>query len=766
MQFFSRSKYKWVDKLHARDIPGVVVFGDVKGDVAQFGRDNATELSLPWDQVRSDQSELAWLEWRTRLTNLVGRDLQKSELLAWAKEGTGIRAQLVFGEGGVGKTRLAAEVADQLRNEGWASGTVELDVPRATFTKDKGTLLIIDYPEENREPVQALLGRLSRVESSAPIRLLFLSRRGPEFWQADIDQARAGRFFQPHPMELGPLSDHDAYDLFLAARDEVPRKPGVEPQAVSKDAFSRWLTPTPTNLRPLFILAAAIHTVRHPDVSIVSISGSEIIDGLSRRELARLRNESEDHGLGAETLGRLVTFAAMQRRVDAAALRRLSEADLELGLPAPDQIVDAVRRTSCWLDGQVLAPKPDIVAASFVVKFLGAREDQAPEWLWAAIENDIPGGLERLGRLSHDAEVVLGLLAHRMSDWLVSAFEGHPDRCRQASPVVTEVTLPLGLMPLDVTVWQTLADVAKNDEQKAPFLNNLSTARASLGDAAGALGAIREAVEIYRRLAVASPARYEPDLASSLNNLSVRLGDVGDSAGALDAIREAVEFFRRLVAANPARYEPNLAASLNNLSNRMSDTGDAAGALEAVRESVEIRRRLASESPARYEPDLASSLNNLSVRLSGTGDSAGALDAIREAVEFFRRLVAANPARYEPDLAASLNNLSNRMSDTGDAAGALEAVREAVEIRRRLAAASPTRYEPDLAGSLSVLSDRLEERGQTEAAIEATEEALRRLRPHAEQYPDSEHGRRYRMMETDLARLTGRENRGTSNETE
>ena len=135
-------------------------------------------------------------------------------------------------------------------------------------------------------------------------------------------------------------------------------------------------------------------------------------------------------------------------------------------------------------------------------------------------------------------------------------------------------------------------------------------------------------------------------------------------------------------------------------------------------------------------------------------------------MEFFRRLVAANPARYEPDLAASLNNLSNRMSDTGDAAGALEAVREAVEIRRRLAAASPTRYEPDLAGSLSVLSDRLEERGQTEAAIEATEEALRRLRPHAEQYPDSEHGRRYRMMETDLARLTGRENRGTSNETE
>jgi hypothetical protein len=363
MQFFSRSKHKWVDKLRARDISGVVVMGDVKGDIAQFGRDNAMELSLPWDKLDSDQSELAWLEWRTRLTDLMGRDLQMNELLAWAKEGAGIRAQLVFGEGGVGKTRLAAEVADQLRNEGWAAGRVELDEPRATFTKTKGTLLIIDYPEENRAPVQALLGRLSRVESSAPIRLLFLSRRGPDFWQADIDQARAERFFHPHPMELGPLSDDDAYDLFLAARDEVPSKPGVEPQAVSKDAFSRWLTPTPTNLRPLFILAAAIHTVRHPDVPIVSISGSEIIDGLSRRELARLRNESEDHELGAETLGRLAAIAAMSGRLDAQGLRRLREVNAELGLPAPDQIVDAVGRTSCWLNGQVRAPKPDIVAA-------------------------------------------------------------------------------------------------------------------------------------------------------------------------------------------------------------------------------------------------------------------------------------------------------------------------------------------------------------------------------------------------------------------
>ncbi|NIV15064.1 MAG: hypothetical protein GWN62_28585, partial [Aliifodinibius sp.] len=49
---------------------------------------------------------------------------------------------------------------------------------------------------------------------------------------------------------------------------------------------------------------------------------------------------------------------------------------------------------------------------------------------------------------------------------------------------------------------------------------------------AGALDAIKEAVDIGRKLSEASPQRYLPDLASSLNNLSDRLSAVGDTAGA------------------------------------------------------------------------------------------------------------------------------------------------------------------------------------------------------------------------------------------
>ena len=74
------------------------------------------------------------------------------------------------------------------------------------------------------------------------------------------------------------------------------------------------------------------------------------------------------------------------------------------------------------------------------------------------------------------------------------------------------------------------------------------------------------------------------------------------------------------------------------------------------------------------------------------------------------------------------------------------------------------RYDPDLALSLSVLSDRLEEAGETESAIEATEEGLRLMRPYAERYPDSQHGRLYKVMQNDLARLTGGDSGSDSDE--
>ena len=97
-----------------------------------------------------------------------------------------------------------------------------------------------------------------------------------------------------------------------------------------------------------------------------------------------------------------------------------------------------------------------------------------------------------------------------------------------------------------------------------------------------------------------------------LNNLSVQLAIVGDGAGALAAIREAVEIRRRLVQHNPTpRFACDLAVSLHNLSLRLGEAGDLAGALRAIREAVDILRRLAQVDPTRFAPALEKSLEVL-----------------------------------------------------------------------------------------------------------------------------------------------------------
>jgi hypothetical protein len=101
-------------------------------------------------------------------------------------------------------------------------------------------------------------------------------------------------------------------------------------------------------------------------------------------------------------------------------------------------------------------------------------------------------------------------------------------------------------------------------------------------------------VEIYGRLAAASPARYEPDLAESLNNLSNHLGVSGDPQGALDAIREAVEIYRRLAAASPVRYEPDLARSVSVMSDRLEEEGNR-GNQGSLATDAALRRTLSGQ---------------------------------------------------------------------------------------------------------------------------------------------------------------------------
>src|ERR1700722_11450287 len=138
--------------------------------------------------------------------------------------------------------------------------------------------------------------------------------------------------------------------------------------------------------------------------------------------------------------------------------------------------------------------------------------------------------------------------------------------------------------------------------------------------------------------------RFLNFLAHSLNNPSNC--HMGLQEDGLRAIREAVDIYRRLAADFPATFNPDLAQSLNNLSLRLSDRDLQGNALRAVQEALKIHRRLAADHPAIFNPDLAKSLWILSLCLSDVGCHEDAYDAIQQAVRLYEQLATKYPTVF------------------------------------------------------------------------------------------------------------------------
>jgi hypothetical protein len=743
MMRWLRSLFGGSSRLQARDIAGCVNVGGNSGIVYQVYNGGALSEppSLPWENdlpAAGPFEILNLLRWSSRLSQqLIGRDREKQDLLDWAGGGRHLRIRLITGPGGAGKTRLAAELAQSLPQGGWHAGFTRLENNVLRPLSAKGLLLIIDYPEEWRAEIRILLQSAAQLEAlPAPLRVLLLSRQPMDHWRDDIVQAGASSLCDSYEVTIGPLATDAATHLFHAVTERLAANRKIDPPHLDETAVRAWVERDPAlHSLPLYTVAAAIHAVLEPTETL-GLTGAQIVTALVERERRRLDAAGRNAGWGEKAGSRLAGLAALRAGLDPAALCRLAAPRLQIGLPPPERVVDAVRSLGLSEQGRLPAPSPDLVAAELLHQVLRDRSDLASEWLWETLNDSAVIEGRRLDRLAHDIATLHRPDENILVPKLGEAVAGNTARAGTWRSFLDSDDLGFRLSPVGIAIAEALlGQPSLADQDRAGILNNLSNHLSNAGNTVGALAAIREAVDTYRQLVQDDPSRLAPDLALSLNNLSTRLSDSGDGAGALAAIREAVDIYRRLARDNLARFAPDLASSLNNLSNRLGDSGDGAGALAAIREAVDTYRRLAQNNPARFAPDLALSLNNLSNRLSDASDGAGALAAICEAVEIRRRLAQDNPARFAPDLALSLNNLSNRLRDAGDGAGALAVVGEAVEIRRRLAQDNPVRFAPGLAASLNNLSLHLSDAGDGAGALAAIREAVEIYRRLAQDHP-------------------------------
>jgi hypothetical protein len=696
-----------------------------------------SEVRIPWHDIQENASELSLLSWHTKFSEFFGYDDQLSELERWIVSKPAISVKFITGAGGVGKSRLGAEFAQKLLDEKWSAGFVNLNHPVSVPLSEQGTLLIIDYPEENKSRVKELLQDLSAMRNIPRLRILFLSRQTLDVWNDIIFESNAMNLVDTVPINLRAIDSVAVHGMYNSALDKFSNHYGTCPPPLSEEQISEWLKLASENDRPLFVIATALYSAQNPKEEVVKYTGREIVNAIADREIARLTRLADDCGAKDHYLfACLLAMAAIAGELPINRIEELiKKEELPLQFPSNKDIESELKTSGIYEEGKIPAPKPDIVAAAFTVKVLYKKDRFAPELLWVALENDLRGGLERVSRLSYNAEVDLQLRNDTISGFFEKAVGTNPDRCAEISEFF-ECTTPLCLSKVAITIWKTLFMCARTNQEKAICLSNMANEQHAIGDNDGALKAQRKVERFFCQLASINPDNYEDAWAQSLNNLSIYLDFSGELTDALDKSRKSVEILRRLSIKLPDRYEPELAASLINLSNRLSNAGDTA-AYDANKEAEAIYRRLIVQNPALYKPKLANILLNISYDYSAQDDIDGALKASEEAVAIYRRLANKNRALYEPELAVSLINWSLDLSNAGFNEEALSAINEAIGIFRPIANLIPRRYIPDLAKILGTLARIQLHTGNLEKATEAAKEGMEILEAHKEKYSEN-----------------------------
>ena len=697
-----------------------------------------------------------------------------------------VSVAVLTGAGGVGKTRMAAQLCHDLEVLGWYTGFVPaksaMKIDELTYLAELTTelLVVVDYAEESRQEQVATLLRALRGRRS-PTRIV-LTARGIDSWWEDFRE------------EL----ESDGIQLGQGLVKEMEPRP--DPVLLYRQAvrgFSKAINGVnpPEVLIPEHAGDTALDIVLQAWLAVVDDGGMQ--DPQSERSVergarsARATNPNARDSLYDRVLrlefNRWRAFPELWD-ISLIHLRRIA-ATLSLLVPDASQVDDVLSRLLEWRDehlrrsrvAELLSTtllrsagdggaslRPDPVAEHLILSVFGGDPDQ--------VDAVLPGDpLEVPGISEPDASeatvtraLILGQQAQNLSQVItraasqdresasklarhilktcphlwssaleVSLAQGGPFVGALEYLVESGVDLPFeeieNSIPLEhstlrgvaLAAVQHMEERSENDPaERAHYLRRLANRLSKAGRRNEALEAAQEAIVLYRKLVALYPDMYTSDLAMMLDNLGNRLSEVGRREEGLEAVREAVEQYRLLAAKSPETYASNLASSLNNLAYLLSGVGYRDEAAKIGEEAVSMYRSLVAKSSSNYLPDMAASLDNLAIFLSGAGRQLEALEVVREATGIYRRLEEESPATYASDLMVSLNNLALRLSGVGCRREALEASQEAVGLCRGLAKELPDVYSHLLASLTDNLAVRLSEMGRLREALDVAREAV------------------------------------------
>jgi tetratricopeptide (TPR) repeat protein len=710
------------------------------------------KMSLSTQLPRSSNSPTRLLNPGSGVVEFVGRVAELDDLLAWCQDGSAGRLRLITGPGGIGKTRLALQLAKELKEFRWQCEWVG-DRQEARILADVRAdssaplLLVVDYAE-TRIGLEDLLRTVAA--DPGTLRVLLLARSAGQWWEQLAVGEGAIRDLVVEAgldgIRLGEVLDDQVKD-----EDEVLRAVPLFATALGVAPPAHVAVATPTRrTRVLELHAAALVAVL------------EWIEAPRRQPLVRLNGILDElllhEGHFWNGSARARGLMDGQDGLELSQLRQVVAAGCLLGAANQDEAVALLGRVpgirpsvklATWLR-ELYPPghdstewlgvmQPDRLAERLVVSALGESEALTQAFLSDLGERQAHRALLLLARAATEDDIAERLL-RRLLPLVAQVVEGIDAPLETLVSIANAIPYPSMVLGSahDVITRRILAAPATstNPVERARWLTIRALTLTQLGRSVEALPVIQEAADLYRELAAASAGRYGPELAASLAHLGIAYSELGCPAEGLEASAEAAGLYREMVSAHPSWYQPDLAATLVNLGTRLSELGRPVEALGVTQEAVRLYRGLATTNPDRYQPDLAATLANLGARFSELGRPSDALKVTQEAAGLLQNVIAVNPERYRPNVAGFLASLGGQFLDLGRPAEALSAGQEALRLYRELAKANPDGYRPSLAVTLAKLGNTFRSLGCHAEALEATREAAMLYRQLTSVNPD------------------------------
>jgi hypothetical protein len=589
--------------------------------------------------------------YKSNALSFVGRAEELKRLREFLKDDSNkrVKAWILLGEGGKGKSRLARELCDQVSKEGWYAGFIERSqngtrIIPDSWRPEKPTLIIIDYLFcfGNYDVFADLKAwySVAKDDCQHPVRVLILERDDQFITpRADSKQSWNEMQHSKEPLQLGQFTDDELVDIMCEVF-----KFHKKDKYIDRDRFKRLITQDKRLYkRTLFVIYHADLLANNDQQEIQN--REELLNNILEREYERWSKiESDNHDIKPELLKKYKRLVFLATLMDGAPEDILDDKDLKSNslLPSEEYNKKIYESIIDRQQGyQSIDPlEPNIFGEWFILQYFKSKDlnrddhkavkkliikafqhknSQIDTVLYRSIQ-DFPnrvGDIDNIIKTIEESELKPPPSVGIRLAWILFAYTVGSDH----TAIVDKYKVISRLEKLYLTNPDVLEPYAK-------ALCNLTAGTSSEETK-------REAITKFEKLDLTNPdvlVRY----AKALYNLTVGTSE--------ETKREAITKIEILDLTNPDILE-SYATALYNLTVGTSE--------ETKREAITKIEKLDLTNPDVLKP-YAIALGNLTV---GTSE-----ESKREAITKFEKLDLTNPDVLE-SYAKALYNLTVETSE-------------------------------------------------------------------------------------------------------